>query len=286
MAGAAFTSAFSYQGRLEDAGVPYAGTADFRFTLYTTLSGASTVGSPVDKSGVTVAGGLFTVTLDFGNSVFDPSALRYLQTEVRMPAWDGQGAAPPFTTLNPRTPLTPSPGAITAASTRPSNLYTPSGATTSLASGSNGFLFVGPNTSATFTYPIQVGTDPSNGNGAYLTTGGVWTNGSDRNSKTDFTAVDAQTVLDKVAALPVTEWRYKGEAADVRHIGPMAQDFKAAFGLGYDERHIGTVDADGVALAAIKALNEKAAALQRENETLRARLDSLEAAVRKETVNP
>lgn len=293
MATTAFTSEFSYQGRLENAGVPYAGTADFRFTLYTTPAGSTTVGSPVAKSGVAVAGGLFTVALDFGMSAFDTSTLRYLETEVRVPAWDGQGAEPPFTTLSPRTPLTPTPMAIGAAATRPSNLYIPGSTTTSLATGSSGFLFVGPSASAAFTHPIEVGTDSSDGNGAYLTAGGVWTNGSDRNSKTDFIPVDARTILDKVAALPVTEWRYKGEADGVRHIGPMAQDFKAAFGLGHDERHIGTVDADGVALVAIKALNEKtrgleadAERLRRENEVLRARLDSIETALRNGAVKP
>ncbi len=34
----------------------------------------------------------------------------------------------------------------------------------------------------------------------------------------------------------------------------MAQDLYAAFGYGADDRHITTIDADGIALAAIKAL--------------------------------
>jgi hypothetical protein len=89
---------------------------------------------------------------------------------------------------------------------------------------------------------------------AFLSTTGVWVNGSDESSKQDFASVDPSEVLDEVADLPVRSWAYKADP-DVRHIGPTAQDFHAAFGLGEDDRHIGTVDADGVALAAIKGLN-------------------------------
>jgi hypothetical protein len=49
----------------------------------------------------------------------------------------------------------------------------------------------------------------------------------------------------------------------------MAQDFHAAFGVGPDDKHIATVDADGVALAAIQGLNQK---VESENATLRASL--------------
>ena len=62
-------------------------------------------------------------------------------------------------------------------------------------------------------------------------------------------------VLDKIAAMPISRWNFKGDAA-TPHLGPMAQDFHAAFGLGTDDKHIATVDADGVALAAIQGLNE------------------------------
>jgi hypothetical protein len=81
---------------------------------------------------------------------------------------------------------------------------------------------------------------------------------SDRNLKENFTALNAQTVLAKVAALPLTQWNYKTDGQAVRHLGPMAQDFHAAFGLdGADEKHISVVDEGGVALAAIQGLNQK-----------------------------
>ncbi|MCB9913329.1 MAG: tail fiber domain-containing protein [Planctomycetes bacterium] len=79
---------------------------------------------------------------------------------------------------------------------------------------------------------------------------------SDRNDKENFQPVDPEQVLAKVTALPLSEWNYRADAG-TRHIGPMAQDFYAAFGIGPDDRHIATVDADGVALAAIQGLNQK-----------------------------
>ncbi|MGA9340868.1 MAG: tail fiber domain-containing protein [Rhodanobacteraceae bacterium] len=115
--------------------------------------------------------------------------------------------------------------------------------------------------------------------GAYLSNAGVWTNASDRNLKSGFSAIDARKVLEKVVALPVTNWFYKSEGASVRHIGPVAQDFKAAFGLGRSDKAIGTVDEGGVALAAIQGLNKKIeeenSALKAQNAALVAKLDQL-----------
>ena len=85
----------------------------------------------------------------------------------------------------------------------------------------------------------------------------AWTTLSDRNSKTNFAAVNSRAVLERLAAIPLQTWNWKSQDASIRHIGPMAQDFFAAFNVGEDERHITTVDADGVALAAIQGLNEK-----------------------------
>ena len=79
---------------------------------------------------------------------------------------------------------------------------------------------------------------------------------SDRNAKQNFTPVDSRAILQKVAALPISRWNFKTDA-HASHVGPMAQDFHAAFGLGTDDKHIATVDADGVALAAIQGLNQR-----------------------------
>ena len=90
-------------------------------------------------------------------------------------------------------------------------------------------------------------------------------------------------MLQKLAAMPIRTWSYKAQDAAVRHAGPTAQDFHAAFGLGEDARRISTIDADGIALAGVKALearsralSDRADALTRENLDLRRRLDQLE----------
>lgn len=89
--------------------------------------------------------------------------------------------------------------------------------------------------------------------GAYEN-GGTWTNASDRNLKENFAPIDNATVLAKINAMPIEKWNYKSEGKNVLHLGPVAQDFYAAFGLGQDDKHISTVDEGGVALAAIQEL--------------------------------
>ena len=109
--------------------------------------------------------------------------------------------------------------------------------------------------------------------GNILATGTV--NGSsDRNVKENFAAISPAEVLDKVAALPISRWNYKNES-DVTHLGPMAQDFYAAFAVGMDDKHISMVDADGVALAAIQGLNEKVERKEAEISDLRRELAAL-----------
>ena len=110
---------------------------------------------------------------------------------------------------------------------------------------------VGINTNAPG-HPLQVGVGTDTvGNGAHVTDGGVWTSASSVTFKEDFRTVDPISVLETLRAIEVTTWGYKG-SNEGRHIGPMAEDFAAAFGMGKDNRYISTVDADGVALAAIK----------------------------------
>jgi hypothetical protein len=94
--------------------------------------------------------------------------------------------------------------------------------------------------------------------GVYLGAGASsWSSLSDQNAKYDVQEVDATDVLTRLISIPVATWRYRGEASAVLHMGPMAQDFYAAYRLGDDDRHIATIDADGVALAAIKALHQE-----------------------------
>jgi hypothetical protein len=111
----------------------------------------------------------------------------------------------------------------------------------------------------------------STSTGARLTLAGIWKNNSDRALKEDFESIDERDILERLAALPISKWKYKVEGGDVHHVGPMAQDFAVAFGLGGDDRSISTLDADGVALAAIQALYQ-------EVQELRRRVAELEAA--------
>jgi hypothetical protein len=99
---------------------------------------------------------------------------------------------------------------------------------------------------------------------------------SDRNLKTDIAAIDPADILRRVVALPVSSWRYRQDQPGVRHLGPMAQDFHAAFGLWDRDTMIFPLDATGVSMAAIQGLHARLLAAEAENEELRARLDRLE----------
>ncbi len=106
--------------------------------------------------------------------------------------------------------------------------------------------------------------------GAQLAAGsGTWASLSDRNAKTNIAPLNDDSVLAKLDALPISRWSYKTEHG-VRHVGPMAQDFYAAFKVGEDDKHITSIDEDGVALAAIKALHAENGGLHADNQTLHA----------------
>ena len=105
--------------------------------------------------------------------------------------------------------------------------------------------------------------------------GTQWLSLSDVRTKHHFRALDGDDVLQRIATMPVSEWSYKEQDGAIRHIGPTAQDFHAAFDLGEDPLRIGTLDADGVALAGVKAveartrhLSERLAALEAKNASL------------------
>lgn len=109
---------------------------------------------------------------------------------------------------------------------------------------------------------------------------------SDENVKHAFAPVNGADVLAKLRTLPISTWSYRQDATGTRHMGPMAQGFYAAFGLGADDRHLAPLDANGVALAAVQALDKavserdaRIAALERENADLAARLSQLEQLV-------
>ncbi len=84
----------------------------------------------------------------------------------------------------------------------------------------------------------------------------LWGCSSDRDVKENFEPVNGREMLDKLATLPITTWNAIGTDPSVRRMGPMSQDFYAAFGLGDDDKVITTGDLDGVALASIQGLYE------------------------------
>lgn len=116
--------------------------------------------------------------------------------------------------------------------------------------------------------------------------GGSWSSVSDRNRKENFLAIGGEEVLLRLRGVPVTTWNYRTQDRSIRHMGPTAQDFRAAFGLGESELLINTVDIDGVNLAAVKALEarstrqqERISELEARNAALEERLARLEALV-------
>lgn len=131
-------------------------------------------------------------------------------------------------------------------------------------------------------YPLHVGTNSTNGNGAYLTPGGIWTNGSSRTFKENFQPLDSSELLDKISNLSVTSWNYKNSTE--RHIGPMAEDIVGAFDVGAiresdgqrDNQYLSSSDVAGIALAGVQELLKKIEALEKKNADLEKRINELE----------
>ncbi len=107
--------------------------------------------------------------------------------------------------------------------------------------------------------------------------GGSWSDLSDRNVKENFADVDGREVLQRVVSMPLTTWNYMAQAPEIRHMGPMAQDFYAAFGIGECDTRITTIDADGVAFAAIQGLHELLLERDLEIASLRASVEAATA---------
>ncbi len=135
---------------------------------------------------------------------------------------------------------------------------TADGSSWGFGSRGTGDFFIGKTPGQTFAFNMSSAGD--------VTITGTLQQGSDRNAKQDVEPVEPSRVLAQVAELQISSWRYKG--ADATHVGPMAQDFHAAFGLGADDKHIAPGDMAGLGLAAIQAL-------ARENHDLRAELARL-----------
>lgn len=130
---------------------------------------------------------------------------------------------------------------------------------------------------------LGIGVAPSHridvAGGAYCD-GTDWVNASDANAKENFEKVNGAELLDQIADLEITKWNYRGDAGS-QHIGPTAQDFQKAFGVGSDGRSISTIDPSGIALAAIKELYAQLKQKDQEVEALRQELAKLRRDLKK-----
>ncbi|HEX8707155.1 MAG TPA: tail fiber domain-containing protein [Pyrinomonadaceae bacterium] len=110
---------------------------------------------------------------------------------------------------------------------------------------------------------------------------GVFNCTSSRTTKENFLSVSGEDILSRLRRIPVSTWNYISEGQQVRHLGPMAEDFYQQFSLGTGNTSIGVQDLAGVSLAAVKALDQRTVELQRkaaEVEQLRAELGALRSA--------
>jgi hypothetical protein len=109
--------------------------------------------------------------------------------------------------------------------------------------------------------------------------GGSWSSISDRDVKRNIEPVNSRAILDQLTQVPLATWNYESQDESIRHIGPMAQDFHAAFGVGEDERYITGIDADGVALAAIQGLHQIVQEKNCEIESLDSEISNLKSEI-------
>jgi hypothetical protein len=210
-------TAFTYQGRLSDAGVPADGAYDLQFKLFAAETAGSQVGSTLTQTDVAVSGGLFTVSLDFG-AVFGPDA-RWLEIGVRP-----GGSAGAFTTLSPRQRIQPTPSAAYAASAGVAvNEADPQvGATTS----GNWCVGNGTQVSCTAAAPVASESDPQVG----ATTHNNWCRGSG-------TAVDCNRPVPSNCA--ANQYQRGDGCFDVgphRFSGSLAPGASVVLGVGVNSR--------------------------------------------------
>lgn len=118
------------------------------------------------------------------------------------------------------------------------------------------------------------------GNGTLTTAGPMkassFVTTSDVNKKQNIVPVDPVDILNKVVATPISEWSFNFGDTKTRHIGPMAQDFKASFNVGNTDKAINLTDSSGVALAAIQGLNRVIEEKDAEIDALKEKSDRME----------
>jgi hypothetical protein len=254
--------AFVGGGNQNNAGSPYATVGG---GLHNSASGAGAFVGGGGFNGATFAGNTASGNATTVGGGYDNRASGNWAT---IPGGLGNGAVMSYTLAAGRRAQANHDGVFVWGDSTNADIHS-SGKDQFIVRANGGIAFV--TATVDFTPTLGAGVFITTSTRAYLSTGGMWTNASDKNLKANFAQVDARDILARVSSLPVQTWNYRAEDANVRHIGPTAQDFYAAFNVGRDDKSIGTVDADGVALAAIQGLNQ-------ENQDLKARVAALEQA--------
>jgi hypothetical protein len=231
-------SEFTMQGVLSQASVPVAsGPWDFVFTFRDGPSNNFVVGPPITKTLTVGPNGLFTACIPQQTAFLSPLP-SYVSLAVRP---SGVGS---YTQLSPPFQIKPVPQAFYSLS---------AGTVAALDPGQAVLNINGQSGNLTLRAGLNSSILQSNGTFTF----NAFAAGSDRNTKTDISPVKSADILAELAKLSIQSWRYTNETAGIRHLGPMAQDFKAAFNLGDDDRIIPLIDEGGVALVAIQGLNQK-----------------------------
>ena len=104
----------------------------------------------------------------------------------------------------------------------------------------------------------------------------AWSILSDEDSKIKESVLDDLDMLEKLNRLPISNWRYHGQ--DVNHMGPMAQDMHAIFGVGDIDR-VSTLDSDGIILSALRGMTQLKDQMQDRVERLHAEIMSNEKTI-------
>lgn len=126
--------------------------------------------------------------------------------------------------------------------------------------------------------PATAGTEVEIRSGGEMRLSGAIVQTSSRAKKQGFAEIDANDILNKVVNLDISQWNYIADPKAARHIGPVAEDFYAAFKLGSEPTGISPVDTAGVTFASIQALHSKAVNQETEIQELKARISELEGA--------
>jgi hypothetical protein len=145
----------------------------------------------------------------------------------------------------------------------------------SISIGSSGVnYYIALNRAGVSEGALQVGDSSMNGNGAYLTGGGVWTNASSIDLKTNFIGLTNEWIFNKIKSINVSKWTYKD--TDEVHIGPTSEEFAKAFNTGAgSDKFISTIDVSGVALRGVQGLIDRDESQAEEISELKSEIEQL-----------